>query len=388
MSGYDITYTGMIAVLNGNGGSIPIDPPMPHDAERVVMTRDYCGAYTYRNGTIERIMMGNGFIQDSVYYVQIKDYQGNVRTVIDRNRNIVEHNEYYPYGGLINASDSQLQPYKYSSKELDRENGLDLYDSQARWYDPMFPQTTTQDPLAEKYQSISPYTWCSGNPVKYFDPNGLDWVMSNKDQSIKWFDNVTSSKQTPIGYKYIGKSDNDILSMLYLNINFSNIVSNNIGYIAQDINVGFNMANIKEESIAFITADITRDATKGRKNNINGNYFNGVIINIIENTVHTPIVETLHSASEVEVSYGHNLYQRTLRKPLHPYFTMTNTESKEASVFIPAKDSSINKKLNYIRVKGNWSIETGHGSTMFIHHPFFPLAKKINHSWIIKKRKP
>ncbi len=50
---------------------------------------------------------------------------------------------------------------------------------------------------------------------------------------------------------------------------------------------------------------------------------------------------------------------------------------RQVRVFILAKDLSINKKLNYIRVKGNWSIETGHGSTMFIHHPFFPLAKII-----------
>ena len=75
------------------------------------MTRDYCGNYIYRNGAIERIMMGNGFLQDSVYYVQVKDYQGNVRAVLDQNHNVVER-----------------KPYKYSSKELDRENGLDLYD--------------------------------------------------------------------------------------------------------------------------------------------------------------------------------------------------------------------------------------------------------------------
>lgn len=98
--------------------------------------------------------------------------QGNVRAVLDQSNNLVETNEYYPYGGLINASDNQLQPYKYSTKELDRENGLDLYDSQARWYDPMLPQTTTQDPLAEKYYSISPYTWCAGNPVILIDPDG------------------------------------------------------------------------------------------------------------------------------------------------------------------------------------------------------------------------
>ncbi len=48
------------------------------------MIRDYCGNYTYRNGAIERIMMGSGFLQDSVYYVQIKDYQGNVRAVLEQ----------------------------------------------------------------------------------------------------------------------------------------------------------------------------------------------------------------------------------------------------------------------------------------------------------------
>ncbi len=137
-----------------------------------IMTRDYCGNYIYRNGAIERIMVGNGFLQDSAYYVQLKDYQGNVRTVLNQNGTVVERNSYYPYGGLIDANESTFQPYKYGSKELDRENGLDLYDSQARWYDPMLPGTTTQDSKAEKYYSISPYTWCSGNPMRFMDPDG------------------------------------------------------------------------------------------------------------------------------------------------------------------------------------------------------------------------
>ncbi|MBQ2563485.1 MAG: hypothetical protein II559_08740 [Muribaculaceae bacterium] len=63
-----------------------------------------------------------------------KDYCGNVRAVLDQNHNVVERNDYYPYGGLINASDSQLQPYKYSSKELDRENGLYWYDFSAKMF--------------------------------------------------------------------------------------------------------------------------------------------------------------------------------------------------------------------------------------------------------------
>jgi hypothetical protein len=31
---------------------------------------------------------------------------------------------------------------------------------------------TTPDPLAEKYYSVSPYAYCSNNPVKYIDPDG------------------------------------------------------------------------------------------------------------------------------------------------------------------------------------------------------------------------
>ena len=73
--------------------------------KQYIMTRDYCGAYTYRNGAIERIMVANGFLQDSAYYVQLKDYQGNVRTVLNQNGTVVERNSYYPYGGLINAGD-------------------------------------------------------------------------------------------------------------------------------------------------------------------------------------------------------------------------------------------------------------------------------------------
>ena len=32
-----------------------------------------------------------------------------------------------------------------------------------------------QDPLAEKYYSISPYAFSANNPVRYVDPNGEDW---------------------------------------------------------------------------------------------------------------------------------------------------------------------------------------------------------------------
>ncbi len=51
-------------------------------------------------------------------------------------------------------------------------HGLDEYDSDARWYYPAIMRTTTIDPLADKYYSISPYAWCLGNPINRIDPDG------------------------------------------------------------------------------------------------------------------------------------------------------------------------------------------------------------------------
>ena len=74
-----------------------------------------------------------GYMQNGELYFYIKDYQGNVRVALNQTNQPVEINSYYPYGGLMAATTTEgTQPYKYSTKELDRENGLDWYDFHAR----------------------------------------------------------------------------------------------------------------------------------------------------------------------------------------------------------------------------------------------------------------
>ena len=166
----DVATFGLRDTMVAGGGIIDLPDVPPFTT---LTTRDYCGNYIYRNGTLERILTPTGYIEGDTLHHYIKDYQGNVRCVVRHDGTLVESNEYYPYGGLFSATAS-TQPYKYGSKELDRTNGLDLYDSEARWYDSLLGRTTTMDPLAEKYYSISPYAWCAGNPVKYVDPDGND----------------------------------------------------------------------------------------------------------------------------------------------------------------------------------------------------------------------
>ena len=121
-----------------------------------------------------------GYMQDGELYFYIKDYQGNVRVVLNQANQPVEVNSYYPYGGLMASTTTEgTQPYKYSTKELDRENGLDWYDNKARMSDPTIGRTPTLDPMAEKYYSMSPYVWCGANPIMILDSTGMVWTYIN-----------------------------------------------------------------------------------------------------------------------------------------------------------------------------------------------------------------
>ena len=166
-------------------GGIIDDPIELEPTYTTLMTRDYCGNYIYSNGTLERILTEKGYIQGGEYYFYIKDYQGNIRVVLNQSNQPIELNSYYPYGALMAATATEgSQPYKYSTKELDRENGLDLYDSKTRMYDPTIGRTPTQDPMAEKYYSMSPYLWCAANPITFTDPTGKEILLFGTSANV------------------------------------------------------------------------------------------------------------------------------------------------------------------------------------------------------------
>ena len=184
---YDHIETGVLRPLSlsGIGGAVERwDDGKVRPAENMLwntdFTRDYCGDIIYKDGEIERILTDNGYaVPDSAggydYYYYVKDYQGNIRAVLDEEDNVMESNGYYPYGMPYADNYFSVQPYKYGGKELDRANGLDMYDYGARWYDMIVPHFITMDELCEKYPSISPYAYCAGNPIRYVDPDGRDF---------------------------------------------------------------------------------------------------------------------------------------------------------------------------------------------------------------------
>jgi len=104
----------------------------------------------------------------------ITDHLGSVRMVVNDSGEVLQRNLYYPYGERMASWTPSLtnNDYLYGGKELHTLFSLPFYDSGARFQttDGIF---TSMDPLCEKYYSVSPYAYCSGDPVNYVDILGL-----------------------------------------------------------------------------------------------------------------------------------------------------------------------------------------------------------------------
>lgn len=95
--------------------------------------------------------------------------------------------------------------------------GIYGYYNNARFRDAILAGSFYQcDPLAEKYYSLSPYSWCAGNPMKLIDPSGCE---------------PTIDEAAAIAAHVYGDKADDILiggwriSQLILELNYNNPAS-------------------------------------------------------------------------------------------------------------------------------------------------------------------
>ena len=142
---------------------------------------DYASNVVYRDGSLDRILILGGYMTDGSYRFFMTDHLGSVRAVADSEGNVLEAYDYYPYGEDIaesasavspSAPGASLQPYRFNGKESQEFAGLPYLDYGARFYHQLSSRWTTMDPLAEKYYSVSPYAFCSNNPVNFVDWDG------------------------------------------------------------------------------------------------------------------------------------------------------------------------------------------------------------------------
>ncbi|WP_230139827.1 MULTISPECIES: RHS repeat-associated core domain-containing protein [unclassified Pedobacter] len=89
---------------------------------------------------------------------------------------VLQRDDYYAFGlrktGLAGANNNK---HLYNGRELQEQLGK--YDCAARFYDPEIARWTSVDPLAEKYQLLSPYAYVANNPLRFIDEDGREIVI-------------------------------------------------------------------------------------------------------------------------------------------------------------------------------------------------------------------
>ena len=102
---------------------------------------------------------------------------------------------YLPYGEPYidqrHAGVTYSERFRFTGKEKDGETGYGYFG--ARYMDhELVTMWLSVDPMADKYPGISPYAYCSWNPVKLVDPDGNDWYeytdKKTKKTEVKWTD--------------------------------------------------------------------------------------------------------------------------------------------------------------------------------------------------------
>lgn len=230
-------------IPTGNGGNyriyvgdLYVDGLMLRDGSPLLWKFD--GGYVDLNA--------NGTPTSWNYYVT--DHLGSTRMVVDSNDSIRETINYYPFGSEMQMTNPALMtgntshPFRFTGKELDRQNGLNMYDFGARWYDVAgVPMWTSVDPLAEKYYNVSPYAYCNNNPVLFIDPDGKDYGVT-----------IDSEKQTiTISATYYATSDS--FESAKSSVDMINAQSGKLQYEMNEVlyTVNFNLKaeDIKSNSI-------------------------------------------------------------------------------------------------------------------------------------------
>ena len=95
--------------------------------------------------------------------------------VTDAQQSVVQSFLYAPYGDIISeynthAMGEAFPKYSFNAKELDEETGMYYYE--ARYYNP--PTFISRDPLMSEKPWLTPYHYCSNNPVGRVDPSGCE----------------------------------------------------------------------------------------------------------------------------------------------------------------------------------------------------------------------
>lgn len=336
----------------------------------------YRGSFTYRadaggDRVFESTPFGGGRIvatsgNDTEIRYFLTDHLGSVRVVATDQNNVLERNDYYPFGKRWDIASLPVSDNRdrFNGKEDQVFIGDCLADYGARCYNKLNGRWLSQDPLADEYINHSQYCFCGNNPISMIDRDGRDWIRNLETDEYEWNDNVKSREDTPAGYEYIGAFDSDILYDIGVSTNLYYEASSWSPYLSFGTEVPqHNLSGrggllslllpalegavglIGEGYIRF-QVSIGYDSKKVSETNSLGKVFNGVIIHAIINQMITP--RTAYNGDiEVYMTNG-EMYSIALKEPPYPILTNPFTYSMGIDAILSSESVSHNNPISKI----------------------------------------
>ena len=144
--------------------------------------------------------------------------------------------------------------YKYNGKELQE---VGMYDYGARFYMPDLGRWGVMDNYSESYNSLSPYNYVAGNPIKYIDING-EWIYINDQDGTR--------------YRYHNGATQHQVNGKWTNIDNSINLSDYVVQAVASLNYLDSLTSIGKEMINYFDQGESND---GKKRDIHFNYTTG-----------------------------------------------------------------------------------------------------------------
>ena len=129
--------------------------------------------------TLTRVDFPGGYFdaKGGVHWM-LTDAIGSIEMVVDSRGSVEQHTGYYPYGEPWRNPAGQ--PYLFGAKERRSYASLNDYDFHARFYTAANTLWHAPDSHAGNRPWMSPFTFCSANPIRRIDPTGKD------DKQLEW----------------------------------------------------------------------------------------------------------------------------------------------------------------------------------------------------------
>ena len=231
---------------------------------------------------------------------------------------VVQTTHYYPYGmSFAEGTFADKQPYKYNGKELDTENGLNLYDYGARQMEASLGRFISMDRFSEKYYSLSPYQYAANNPINNLDINGdsIWYTLQDNVVTMHVTAKVINNSNDNINMRAAAR---DIVKDIKYTYEGEFEWSDGKTYsleIDMDLSVAESMDDVKESDHLFVFADSNGEGARGVTSMFGGkvmtlassDYANWLSTKVTYNKTFTATHEFGHAAGLEHVNNPFNI---------------------------------------------------------------------------------